>query len=198
MHRPATPRPPARRRHGGQAPRGPPGALPGTPTAAGGREGAKYRTHTEPSHNHVSPPKPYPPKAAFPEGRPRPVRPSTPKRTPMGITLRQLQRRVVQAGGDGYRAGGGASQGGAGRGAEGDRGRLVSGKGGQAPGEGEGAGSSARRRTQGKGQGARGNGGGQGHGQGASASSSGGGQAQGTGKGTRSGRRDTGHGKGHG
>ena len=43
-------------------------------------------------------PKPYPPKAAFPEGRLRPVRPQTPKRTPPGITLPQLQRRVFQEG----------------------------------------------------------------------------------------------------
>ena len=75
-------------------------------SAAEGREGAKYRAHTKPSHTHMSPPKANPPKAASSEGRPRPVRAPTPKRTPMGITLPQLQRRVVQAGGDGDRMGG--------------------------------------------------------------------------------------------
>ena len=84
--------PPAR----GAGPARDAGALPGTATAAAeGRDGAKYRAHSKPSHTHVSFPKPYPPKAAFPEGRPRPVGPLTPERTPPGITLRPLQRRVV-------------------------------------------------------------------------------------------------------
>ena len=78
------------------------GQLPGPATAATeGREGARYRTHTQYSNTHVRPPKPYPPKAAFPEGRPPPVPAPTPKRTPMGITLPQLQRRVVLAGHEG-------------------------------------------------------------------------------------------------
>ena len=34
--------------------------------AAGGREGAKYRAHTNPSHTHTSPAKPYPPKGRLP------------------------------------------------------------------------------------------------------------------------------------
>ena len=63
--------------------------------AAEGREGAKYRAHTKSSRTHVTPAKPYAPKGDFPEGRPLPVRPPTPKRTPMGITLPQLPRRVV-------------------------------------------------------------------------------------------------------
>ena len=42
---------------------------------AEGREGAKYCAHTNPSHTITSAPKPYPPKADFPEGRPQPVRP---------------------------------------------------------------------------------------------------------------------------
>ena len=53
----------------GWAPARAPGASPGAAaTAAEGREGAKYRAHTNPSHTHTSPPKPYPPKAAFPTG----------------------------------------------------------------------------------------------------------------------------------
>ena len=69
-------------------------ASPGAATpAAEGRESAKYRAHTRPSHIRSSSPKPYPPKAAFPEGRPRPVRPPVPKRTPRGITLPQLTRQ---------------------------------------------------------------------------------------------------------
>ena len=79
-----------------------PGRSPGTATAtAEGREGAEYRAHTKPWHTQVSPPKPYPRKAAFTEGRPRPVRAPTPKRTLMGITPPQLKRCVVQAGGGG-------------------------------------------------------------------------------------------------
>ena len=79
-----------------------PGQLPGPAAAATeGREGVRYRADTQYSHTHVRPPKPYPPKAAFPEGRPRPVRAPTPKRTPMGITPPQLQRRVVLAGHEG-------------------------------------------------------------------------------------------------
>ena len=77
-----------------------PGALLGAATAAAeSRGGAKYRAHTKPSHTHTSSPKPYPPKSAFPEGRPRPVPPPTPKRTPLGIRLPQRQRRVVEEGG---------------------------------------------------------------------------------------------------
>ena len=85
-------------------------ASPGAAAAAaGGREGAKYRAHTNPSHTHTRPPKPYPPKAAFPEGRPRPVCPPAPVRTPPGVTLPQLQRhqdarRVIQDEGGGVQA----------------------------------------------------------------------------------------------
>ena len=75
----------------------------------GGRKGAKYPAHTDLSYRHVSPPMPNPPKPAFPEGRPSPVRGPTPKCTPMDITLPQLQRRAVGAGGDSDRAGRGAS-----------------------------------------------------------------------------------------
>ena len=121
------------------------GASPGTATAAAeGREGAKYRAQTKPSHTHTIPPKPYPPKAAFPEGTLRPVRPLTPKRMPTGILLTQLQWRVVKEGGDCDQAGRGASHGGARLGVEGDPGRVVRGGGGQAPGERKGARSSAR------------------------------------------------------
>ena len=38
------------------------------------------------------------PKAAFPEGSPRPARAPAPKRTPADITLPQLQQRLVLAG----------------------------------------------------------------------------------------------------
>ena len=69
-------------------------ASPGAATAsAEGRESTKYRAHNKPSHTRTSPPKPYPPNAAFSEGRPRPVRPPASKRTPPGITLPQLQRQ---------------------------------------------------------------------------------------------------------
>ena len=61
--------------------------------AAGGREGANYRAHADPSHTHTSPPKPYPPKAAFPRGRRRHIRPPAPERTPPGVTLPQLRRQ---------------------------------------------------------------------------------------------------------
>ena len=147
-------------------PRRAPSASPGAATAAAeGRESAKYRAHTKPSHTRTSPPKPYPAKAAFPEGRPRPVRPPAPKRTPQGITLPQLQRQrdargVIQEGGDGARAGQGAGHGSAGRGAEGD-------------------GGIAQGRTQGTGQGAHGKQRGRGHAHGTKASGSGGGQAHG-------------------
>ena len=87
-----------------------------TAAAAEGREAAKYRANIKRSQTHVSPPKPCPPKAAFRAGRPRPVCALMPKRTPTGITLPQLQRQVVQAGGDGDWAGQGASQGGRARG----------------------------------------------------------------------------------
>ena len=146
------------------------GPAQGTAAAAAeGREGAKYRAHTKPIHTHTSPPKWYPPKAAFPEGRPRLVRPPAPKRMPPGVTLPQLERqrdaqRVVQEGGDGEQTGRGAGHGNAGRGAEGNRG-------------------SAKGRTQGTGQSARGDERGQGHGQGTTASSSGGGRAHGAGQG---------------
>ena len=179
----------------GTGPAGAPSASPGTATAAAeGREGAKYRAHNKPSHTHTSLPKPYPPKAAVPEGRSRPGCPPTPKRTSPGITL--PQQRVVQEGGNRDRAGRDASHGGAGRGAQGNRGRKVRGGGGQAPGGGKGAGSSAGGHTQGQGQGARSDERGQRHGQGASASRSRGGQAEATGKGKGSVRRHTGHGKG--
>ena len=167
------------------------GASPGTSAAAAeSREGARYRAHSKPSHNQTSPHKLYPPKAAFPEGRPRPVYPPTPERTPPGITLPQLRQRVVEEGGDGH--------GGAGRGAYGSRQRVASGGGGQAPREYAAPAGSARRRTQKEGQDARGDGREQGHGRGARAGGSQGGQAHGTGKGTGSRRRDTRHGKGPG
>ena len=94
-----------------------PSASPGAATAAAeGRESAKYRAHTKPSHTHTSPRKLYPPKAAFTKGRPRPIRLPAPQRTPPGVTLPQLQRqrdprRVIQEGGDGARTGQGAGQG---------------------------------------------------------------------------------------
>ena len=109
--RPAAPRPPARRRRGGQAPRGPGAPRQGTPWS---RRRAERAPSTAPIPSAATaipvPQKPYLPKAAFPEQRPRPVRPPMPKRTPPGITLPQLQRqrdarRVVQEGGDGDQAG---------------------------------------------------------------------------------------------
>ena len=125
----------------GRGPARAPSASPGAAVAAAeGREGPKYRAHTKPSHTHTSSPKPYPPKAAFSKGRPRPVRPPAPTRTPLGITLPQLQRqrdarRVIQEGGDGARAGQGASRGSEERGAGGDRGSAQ----GQTQGTGQGA-----------------------------------------------------------
>ena len=79
-------------------------ASPGAAAAAAeGKEGAKYRAHANPSHTYTSPPKPYPPKTAFPKGKPRPVQPPVTMRTPPGITLPQLRRqqdarRVIQGG----------------------------------------------------------------------------------------------------
>ena len=157
----------------------PSASLAAASAAAEGRESAKYRVHSKPSNTCTSPPKSYPPKVAFPQGRPRTVRPPAPKRMPPGITLLQLQqqrdaRRLIQEGGDGAQAGQGASQTSVGRGAEGDRG-------------------SAQGRTQGMGQGAHGKKRGQGHGKGSRASGSRGGQAHVARQSTGSGRRDTGH-----
>ena len=155
------------------------GTSPGAAAAAaGGREGAKYRAHTNPSHNHTSPTKPYPPKAAFTKGRLRPVRPPVPVRTPPGITLPQLRRqqnirRGIKEGGDGAQTGQGAGHGSAQRGTGGDR-------------------ASAQGQAQGTGLGARGKERGRRRGPGAEASSSGGGQS------TGSRRHDTGHGAGKG
>ena len=124
----------------GVAPARAPSASTGAaPAAAGGSEGAKYRAHTNPSHTHTSSPKPYPPKAAFPEWRPRPVCPPAPVRTPPGVTLPQLRRqhdarRVIWEVGDGAQAGQGAGHGSAGRGTGGDRGSAQ----GQAQGTGLG------------------------------------------------------------
>ena len=93
------------------------GASPRAAAAAvGGRDGAKYRANTNPSHTHTSSPEPYPPKAAFPEWRPQPVRPRAPTRTPPGVTLPQLRRqqdprRVDREGGDGAQAGQGTGHG---------------------------------------------------------------------------------------
>ena len=55
--------------------RAPSASLGAATAAAVGREVAKYRAHTKPSHTHRSPLKLYRPKAAFPEGRLWPVRP---------------------------------------------------------------------------------------------------------------------------
>ena len=135
-----------------------PGEQQGAAAAATeSREGAKYHAHTRPGQIHVSLPKSYlpkgslAPKAAFPKGRPRPVCAPSFKRTPMDITLLQLQRRVVGAGhegigghggrrvGDDDRAGRGAKGVGTGLGMEGKRGKAAGGgKGGQAPGKGPG------------------------------------------------------------
>ena len=110
------------------APAWAPSASKGTAAAAvGGREGAKYRGHTKPSHIHTSPPQPYPPKAAFPRGGARPVRPLAPERTPPGITLQQRQRqqdtrRVIREGGEGAQTGQGAGHGSTERGTRGNRG----------------------------------------------------------------------------
>ena len=196
-HVPASGTPPAR----GTGPARASDALPRTAAAAAeSREGAKYHPHTNPSCTHVSSLELYPPRAeaeAFLEGTLWPVRATTSRGTPMGITLPQRQRLVVQARVGGDRAGRVASQGCAGQGTEGNGGKVASGGGGQAPGVGKGAGSSAMELTQGKGQGARRDGGRQGHGQGTSASSSGEKQTHGKGKGTGSAGRDTGHGRAH-
>ena len=149
-----------------------PSASPGAAAAAtGGREGAKYRAHTNLGHTHTSPPTAYCPKTAFPKGRPRPVRPSAAERTLPGITLPQLQRqqdtrRVIREKGDGAQAGQGAGHRSAERGTGGER--------GSAQGQAQGTGKERGRRR----------------GQGAEASGSGGGQS------TGSGRHDAGHGAG--
>ena len=127
------------------------------------REGAKYQAQSRPAHTDVSHSKPYPPKvsaapkAAFPEGRPQPT--YTPS-----ITLRQLQRRVVQAGPKG---GGGHGGHRGGSGGDNDRAGLVQ------SAEGKERGPSAKERrwhaavgrgqTQGKHRGMGGGGGGKGH-----------------------------------
>ena len=160
-------------------------------------EDAQYRSHSQPSHTHVSPPKPYPPKgsavpqAAFPEMRPWLAQAPAPKGTPMDITLPQLQRRVVQAwpegggghgghgggrGGDDDRAGRDAKRGGTGAGREGKRGKVAGGGGGgqvQGKGKGTGGGGSGRRKGRAK----------------ATAGAGGGGGGGGGGAGTREGQR---------
>ena len=146
--------------------------------AAEGREGAKYRAHAIPIHTHTSPPKPYPPKAAFLTGETRHDRPLAPERTPPGFTLPQLRRqqdarRVIREGGDSAHAGQGASHGSAERGTGGDRG-------------------GPQGQTQGAGLGARGKERGRKRGQCAEASGSGRGQSAG------SGRHDAGQGAGKG
>ena len=133
-----------------------------------GREGAKYRSHANPTDTHTSPPKPFCPKP-FPLGRTRHVRFPAPERSPPGVTLPQLQRqrdarRVIQEGGDGEQAELRASHGSAERGTGGDRG-------------------SAQEHAQGAGQGTRGR---------EQGRSSRGGQSAG------SGRRDSGQGAGKG
>ena len=142
------------------------GASPTAAAAAAvGRGGAKYRAHTNPTHTHTSPPKPFPPKP-FPPGRTRHVRPPAPERSPPGVTLPQLQRQrdarhVIQEGEDGAQAELRASHGSAERGTGGDRG-------------------SAQGHAQGAGQGTRGKEQGRKHGRGTEASSSGGGQSAGS------------------
>ena len=102
--------------------RDPSASLRAAAAAAGRREGAKYHAHTNPSHTHTTSPKPYPPKAAFPEGRPRPIRPPTPVRTPPGVTLPQLQRQQDARWGEGPQVEQGAGHGSAEQGTGGDRG----------------------------------------------------------------------------
>ena len=128
-----------------------------------GRESAKYRAHANPTHTRTSPQKQFPP------GRERHVRPPAPERSPLGVTLPQLQRqpdarRLIQEGREGARAERHASHGSAERGAGGDRG-------------------SAQERVQGAGQGTRGR---------EQRRSSGGERS------TGSGRRDSGQGAGKG
>ena len=132
----------------GNGPRAGPDRLAGAAAAAAeGREGAKYRAHANPSHTQTSPPKPYPPKAAFPTGRTRHIRPPAPERTPPGVTLRQLRRqqdarRVIREGGDSAQARQGAGHGRAERGTGGDR--------GSAQGQTQGAGPGARGKERGQ------------------------------------------------
>ena len=101
-------------------------AMPGAAAAAAeGRERAKYRAQANPSHTHTSLPKPDPPKASFPTGRKRHVRPPAPERTLPGLMLPQLRRqqdvRRVR-GGDSAQAGQRDGHGSAERGTGGDRG----------------------------------------------------------------------------
>ena len=150
------------------------GASPAAAAAAAvGREGTKYRAHTNLTHTNTSLSKPVPPKP-FPPGRTRHIRPPAPEHSLPGVMLPQMQRqrdarRVIQEGGDGAQAGQRARHGSAERGTGGDRG-------------------SAQGNAQGAGQGTCGNEQGRKHGRGAEASSSRGGQSAG------SRRRDTGQG----
>ena len=74
--------------------------------AAERREGATVPCpHQAKPHQH-QPPEAVPAQGRLPQGRPRPVGPPAPTRTPPGITLPQLQRqqdarRVIQEGGHG-------------------------------------------------------------------------------------------------
>ena len=82
------------------------------------------------------------------------VRPPAPERSPPGVTLPQLQRqqdtrRVIQKGGDGARAGQGASHGSAERGTGGDR------RSAQGHTQGAGRGTSGKERGRKSGQGAQ-------------------------------------------
>ena len=103
-HTTAPSTPPAR----GTGPCAGPERLAGGRLSRSGEKGGLQvpRSHQAQPHQ---PPKPYPPKAAFCKGRPRPVRSPAPTRSAPSITLLHLQRprdaqRVVQEGADGARA----------------------------------------------------------------------------------------------
>ena len=176
-----------------------PGASPGpSAAAAGDREGAKYPAHTNPSHIHTSPPKPYSPKAAFSAGRTRHIRPPAPKRMPPGVTLPQLRRqqdarRVIREGGGSAQVGKGAGHGSTERRTGGDRGSAQ----GQTQGAGLGAYGKERGRRRGHGTEASGSGGGQSAGSGRHDAGQGAVKGQGHGKDTQ-GREQGAKAGGHG
>ena len=85
---PSTPR--SRGTDPARAPSASPGA---TAAAAEGREGAKYRVHANSSHTHTSPPKPYPPKAAY-------LRDGRSMSTPRHPSVRRQASRCCSCGGN--------------------------------------------------------------------------------------------------
>ena len=112
----------------GDRPRTGPGRLTGGRRSSSSGQGGRQVPRPPQPHPHPrQPPKPFPPKAAFPAGRTRHVRPPAPERTLHGVTLPQLRRqqdarRVIRGRADSVQAGQGAGHRSAEREAGGDRG----------------------------------------------------------------------------